>query len=364
MSSEYIVHPSQIENQLITIWDSLQGTGKTRACLFNLIIYTQKNKRVDYFYKVAQKLIEKFPSRIIFVTVNEEAPSETLKTSVAVITSESENNATACDLINIMLSLKNRERAPFMILPHILTDLPVYLLWCDDPSQNDPVSQKLEKLATRVIFDSESADHLTSFATAILKHKENSGSDIADLNWARIEGWRQLLAETFKSKDRLATLGELNSLKIYYNCLETEFFCHTKIQALYLQGWLASQMGWTFKKATKVDKDTSLEYDYKSSKISVHLSPKNLKEVAPGRVLEIELSGKNHLFRFKRAKEHPHIIHVEHSTELFCQLPTQFIFDRYESGQSLVKEIFHKGTSHHYLTLLKELSKIQNGVLD
>lgn len=364
MSSEYIVKPAQIEDQLATIWSSLQGTGKTRACLFNLIIYIHKNKRIDYFYKVAQKVIGKFPCRIIFVTINEETPPETLKTSVAVMSSESDLNPTGCDLINITLSLKNRERAHFMILPHILVDLPIYLLWADDPAQNDPVSQKLERLATRVIFDSESADNLTSFAKASLKHKESSGSDIADLNWARIEGWRQLFAETFKSQDRLAVLRQISTIKIFYNCLETEFFCHNKIQALYLQGWLALQMGWSFKSSKKDSKDTILEYDNHGSKISITLSPVSLKEIAPGRVLEVQLLGKeDQSFHFTRSKKHSHIINVTYSTKQLCLLPTQFIFDRYESGQSLVKEIFHRGSSPHYLSLLKMLSQIPSEAL-
>jgi glucose-6-phosphate dehydrogenase assembly protein OpcA len=364
MSSEYIVHPSQIESQLATIWSSLQGTGKTRACLFTLVIYTHKNKRIDYFYKVAQKVIGKFPSRIIFVTINDEAPPETLKTSVAVISSESVLNPTNCDLINISLSAENRERAPFMILPHILADLPVYLLWADDPSKNDPVSQKLGKLATRVIFDSECADNLSSFAKAAIKHKEASGSDIADLNWARIEGWRQLFAETFKSQDRLSMLRQISTVKIYYNNSETEFFCHNKIQALYLQGWLSLQMKWVFKSSKINSEDTVLEYNNQGSKILITLSPMNFKEVSPGAVLEVHLLGNDdQAFHFTRSAQLPHIINIKYSTNQFCLLPTQFIFDRYESGQSLVKEIFHKGTSSHYLSLLKTLSSFSSEAL-
>jgi glucose-6-phosphate dehydrogenase assembly protein OpcA len=357
MSSEYIVDPSKIEHQLTTIWSALQGTGKTRACLFNLIIYTHKNKRIDYFYKVAQKVIGKFPSRIIFVTINDNAPSDTLKTSVAVMSSESEVNPIACDLINITLSEENKERAPFMILPHILADLPVYLLWADDPSQNDLVSHKLEKLATRVIFDSECADNLPSFAKACLQHNETSHSDIADLNWARTEGWRQLFAETFKSQERLAVLNQANSIQIYFNDLETEFFSHNKIQALYFQGWLALRMHWSFKTSKVTKEGIVLEYDNQGSSLSITLSPRNLKEVAPGRILEVQLLSKqDETFHFTRSKQYPHLINIEYSTKHFCLLPTQFIFDRYESGQSLVKEIFHQGTSVHFLSLLKLLS--------
>ena len=356
MSSEYIVKPSEIEKQLAKIWDTLQGTGKTRASLFNLIIYTAKNPRMNYLYQVAQKLIEKFPSRILFVTIDDTAPADSVKTSVSVMAAESKTNATACDLINIVLSSKNQERAPFMVLPHLLTDLPIYLLWGDDPSKINPISQKLEKLATRVIFDSESTKDLVAFAKAILTHKKASGSDIADLNWARTEGWRQLLAETFKSSERLNLLKQTKTLTITYNCLESEFFCHTKIQALYLQAWLASQMHWELT-STKVNgKATHLEYN---KKISVVLTPKSVPSLTPGRILEISFLGEDDChFQFIRSEESSQIVNVHHSTPHFCQLPLQFVLDRYESGQSLVKEIFHKGTSHHYLSVLHHLSEV------
>lgn len=356
MSFEYIVQPSEIEKQLTKIWDTLQGTGKTRASLFNLIIYTAKNARTDYLYQVAKKLIEKFPSRVILITIDDSAPSDTVKTSVSVMASESKTNTTACDLINIVLSTKNKERAPFMVLPHLLTDLPIYLLWGDDPSKIDPISQKLEKLATRVIFDSESTKDLVAFAKAILNHKTASGSDIADLNWARTEGWRQLLAETFKSPERLNLLTQTKTLSIVYNCLESEFFCHTKIQALYLQAWLASQMGWDLTSTKTSPQETQLEYN---KKITVILTPKSVPSLTPGRILEINFAGSDDShFQFVRSKESPQIVQVRHSTPHFCQLPLQFILDRYESGQSLIKEIFHKGTSKHYLSILQKLSQV------
>jgi len=356
MSSEYIVQPSEIEKQLTKIWDALQGTGKTRASLFNLIIYTTKNARIDYLYKVAQKLIEKFPSRVIFITIDDTASSDIVKTSVSVISSESKANTIACDLINIVLSTKNKERAPFMVLPHLLTDLPIYLLWGDDPSKIDPISQKLEKLATRVIFDSESTQDLVNFAKAILNHKTSSGSDIADLNWARTEGWRQLLAETFKSPERLKLLQQTKTLSIVYNCLESEFFYHTKIQALYLQAWLASQMSWELTSTKTLPKETQFEYN---TNINVTLIPKTVNSLTPGRILEINFTATDDSqFQLIRSEKFPQIIHVHYFTPHFCLLPLQFILDRYESGQSLIKEIFHKGTSHHYLSILHHLSEV------
>lgn len=359
MSSEYIIHPSEIEKQLSQIWDSLQGTGKMRACLFNLIIYTKKNPRTDYLFEISQKLIEKFPSRIIFITIDETAKKSTLKTSVSVIPAGDSESSIACDLINIVLSKDNEERAKFLLLPHIIPDLPIYLVWADDPSKNNPLAAQLEKLATRIIFDSESTDSLAKFCHSLLEHKEKLGSDIADLNWGRIEGWRQLLIDTFKSLDKIDQLKQLSHIKITYNSKETKFFCHTKIQAIYLQGWIANQLNWRFNKVEQKGSEIILFYSNDNRQINVSLHAQAHDKLAPGRIISLELATQNkNNYLFSRAKDQEHIIHLHYSTPDYCELPSQFIFDRYESGQSLIKEIFHQGTSRHYLSLLKQLQKL------
>lgn len=56
------IHPADIESELEKIWDSLQGTNKMRACLFNLIIYAKKSQRIGYLNEMAQKLSRNFPA--------------------------------------------------------------------------------------------------------------------------------------------------------------------------------------------------------------------------------------------------------------------------------------------------------------
>ena len=109
----------------------------------------------------------------------------------------------ACDYIHIETSGSSHERIPFVVLPHILSDLPVYLVWAGDPSKDDPLCYQLEQFANRLIFDSESTDNLPRFAKSVLDQYEKSHCDVADLNWARIESWREMLSMAFYSDDKL-----------------------------------------------------------------------------------------------------------------------------------------------------------------
>ncbi len=354
------INPADIEAELERIWDSLQGTNKMRACLFNLIIYTMKNERKDYLSSVVKRVIERFPSRIIFITVDEKSEKSYLTTSASVVSAEEGECSIVCDFIDVEVSKSYLERVPFIILPHLLPDLPVYLVFADDPCKNDPVAEKLESFATRTIYDSETTSSLPCFANAVLKHKKASQKEIADLNWARIEEWRSLLADTFHTKEKLECLKKASSLEITYNAMETASFCHTRIQALYLQGFLACQLGWSLK-SSKKEGDT-LIISYENPELTIKLIPTKLASIPSGRIisLEIQTSDQKH-FLFKRARDNPHLICIHVSSPDHCLMPAYFIFDREEVGKSLVKEICHKGTSKHYLALLTMLSKFTEG---
>lgn len=352
------IHPADIETELEKIWDSLQGTNKMRACLFNLIIYAKKSQRVGYLNEMSQKIIEKFPCRILFVTYDEGCSSHELKTAVSVMTADEGEYEIACDLIEVEVCSKSHPKVPFVILPHILPDLPIYLVYADDPTFDNPIAEKLEHLAHRIIFDSEATCDLSAFAKAVLSHNKRCHGDVADLNWARTEGWRQLFASVFKGKESLEDIKHASNIQIHFNSRETDYLCHTNIQSIYLQGWVSVQLGWTLKKA---ESGLTFQYENEFGGVEVKLIPDKVEDVSPGRILSVEIATDREIqYRFKRKEKCSHHVMIEKSSAELCNLPTNYVLDKDVSGQSLVKEICHKGTSIHYLKVLELLSKVDN----
>ena len=357
-----LVNPALIESELEKIWDSLQGTNKMRACLFNLIIYSKKSQRVGYLNEVTQKIIEKFPCRIIFVTYDEACTSHELKTSVSVLTADEGAYEIVCDFIEVEVCSKDHPRVPFVILPHILPDLPIYLLHADDPSEKNPVAEKLEHLAHRIIFDSEAAGNLPLFAKAVLSHSERCNADVADLNWARTEGWRTLFASVFRGDEALEDIRGAKTIEICYNGRATDYVCHTNIQAIYFQAWLALQLNWTMNKVTT---PSTFHYSGPKGPVTISLKPEQIDEVSPGRILSIEITtDKQNHYLFKRKKTCPNHVQIERSTPEMCLLPASYVLDKDISGQSLVKEICHTGTSKHYTNVLSFLSNLKESFCD
>jgi glucose-6-phosphate dehydrogenase assembly protein OpcA len=341
MSIQQIVDPENVESELIRIWDGL-AKEKVRACLFNLIVFNRISARTDYFRNVVQKVSEKYPCRVLFISSDPDSQQSYLKTAVSIIG----NGNIACDYIDIGVSGSDLQRVPFFLWSHIIPDLPVTLLWTEDPSKPHPLFEPLLKLASRVIFDSESSDSLLAFSQKVLSLREETGIDTADLNWARIEGWRDLIASLFHSRDI-----PIQELQITYNERETEFFCHLKVQSLYLLSWIASCLNWKFQSASP-----NLQFTFEKQKGAIRSA--KWEKTGPGTILAVDINAAGKKYACARIPAQPHSVSIQISSEEQCELPYQYILGRTATGQSLVKEIITKGTSEHYLQMLKILGQL------
>lgn len=358
------VAAADIQTALNKIWESYETTNVTRASLFNLIFYSDKNTRTPYIQKLAQKVIEKFPSRIIFISADKQSKEDRLKTHVSILSSSRGEYDVACDYIQIEASGPSIARVPFLVLPHILPDLPIYLAWAEDPSQNDPLFNQLNTYVNRLIFDSETTDNLPRFCTSIIQKYEGAHIDIADLNWARIESWRELLSMVFYSEENLDHMHHAQSIALTFNAQESQFFCHTRIQSIYLQAWIACQLNWEFKNIY-MEKDSMIFcYQNKYTCVQVSLSPILNAKLPPGLILSLDINTLDgRTYSFSRDPEQIHRITLNSYNEKQCDLPVTYILQKAESGHSLVKEVTHRGTSKHFLKVLNLLKNMDNGAV-
>jgi glucose-6-phosphate dehydrogenase assembly protein OpcA len=354
------VAPEAIQNALDKIWESYETTNTTRASLFNLIFYTKKGARAAYVEKLASRVVEKFPSRILLITMDDNATDDFLKAEVAIFSSKQGEYDVACDYIHFEAGGAARERLFYVLLPHILPDLPIYCAWSTDPNQDDPLLLQLDPLVSRLIFDSEATEDLPRFAANLLEHCTHT--DVADLNWARIEDWRALLSMVFQAPEHLQEIAKTKTLALAYNAQESQFFCRTRIQAIYLQAWIASALKWEYKETKENDLFT---YQTASGPVEVALTAVQNSKLPPGLILDVTIESRTgRTYEFKRDLEEIHRIFLTAHDEKQCELPAQYIFPKAESGHSLVKEITHRGTSKHFFGVLKLLQSMKLSCLN
>lgn len=355
MNAEHVVPPSKIQSTLDDLWNANENKNKIRASLFNLVFFSTKSPREEYLRKVAYNTLEKFPARVFFLSSDPTLP-DSLKTAVSVVSTKQGEFDITCDLIEIDTSGKEEDKIPFLLLPHLIPDLPIFLVWPEDPSKNDKLFEELKGFATRIIFDSEASENLTLFADSILTKKQNNHFEIADLNWARFESWRSLINSTLSTPTIIEKLQKTSAITITYNAEETPFFCHTKIQAIYLQAWIASRLKW--KAVPQKEGNSTFTYEAPEGPLQVQLKEIKSNKLPPGMIVSLEIeTTEGESFAFSRKEDAPDRISFKHSTPTECSLMSHIEVSKRESGQSLVKEICHKGTSEHYIEALQTILK-------
>ena len=356
------IQVKDIEKARSDLWRQRQGTNAIRASLFNLVIYSKDNARQEYMQKIAQSVIKNFPCRIINITESETSNESYLRTFVSDLQPDETNSSLFCDMINFEVSGEHRKRIPFVVTPNLLADLPVYFLWGDDPSKKDPIAIELKDLATRTVFDSETAESMTAFASTLLALHDNVSCDIGDLNWARLAPWRALFVHTFNDPEKLKSLREAKEIRITYNVVTSKQFCHPKIQATYFQAWIATKLKWIFESSIGGKEELLFKYKSPNGPVSITLIPGKYEGVTPGRLLKFEsFSSHNEHILLEKSKTNPQQITIHHSTPMHCEMPAYYLLDKDMAGKSLIHEIYSQGTRGSFIDILKLITQFNPG---
>jgi glucose-6-phosphate dehydrogenase assembly protein OpcA len=194
---------------------------------------------------MVNSIVSRYPCRIICLSYRMEQPEDFLQVDMG-IEEGGVCAITGCDWINITVGGNHRRRVPLLILPHLVSDLPVQLVWKLGPMEERETLLRLQKMTNRVIFDSDGAPSTSNFCCALAGDMSLFQSDITDLNWAYLQGWRSLLAEAFQAPAQLALLKQAKRIEIQYNHRLENFCKCPELPARMLQAWLASRLGWAF----------------------------------------------------------------------------------------------------------------------
>lgn len=344
---------TDINGELTRLWDESQGQKKIRASLFTLIAYVQKGEREEHFEKIIKSVVSKFPCRVLMIVHDEKSASPILRTSVSAQTIGEGSLQIYCELIRIEVAGALAERVPYIVTPHLLPDLPVYLLWTQDPAQDNQILPHLEPLADRIIFDSESTHDLKQYARTVKDLASCFHCAIGDLNWSAISGWRQIFRQVFDTFETFIDLVESNVIKIHYNQTEP----HTELEAAYMQAWIASRLNWKFQKIAIEEGNIRLTYKRPTAEVAILLIPEKVLSLPPATLLEVEIEcekNKGH-YMFKRHPESRQVF-IQYSDKDHCHLPVCTNLSGSTEGQEIIEEIFYPSTGDHYKQMLDILT--------
>ncbi|HVU76330.1 MAG TPA: glucose-6-phosphate dehydrogenase assembly protein OpcA [Gaiellaceae bacterium] len=168
-------------------------------------------------------MAERHPSRTLLLVPKPDEP-DGLDAQVSVRCFPIGDRAICGEVIELTLR-GNRVQAPAsLVLPLLISDLPVFLRWRGEPPWDGGEFEQLIEIVDRLVVDSTEWDGLPGpYARLVELFDRVAVSDIA---WARTERWRSLLASLWPG------IAEVSKVRVH----------GTPAQAHLLAGWLRSRL--------------------------------------------------------------------------------------------------------------------------
>jgi hypothetical protein len=172
-------------------------------------------------------MAERHPSRTVLLTPD---PGNAMNRVDATVSLECYQAAGAernvCSEVIELRLLGARAKAPAsVVLPLLISDLPVFLRWRGLPRWGSPELEQLVGVIDRLVVDSTEWDDLPSAYARLAELFDRVA--VSDIAWSRTSRWRHLLATLWPE------IGDVRALRVH----------GTAAQALLLAGWLRSRLG-------------------------------------------------------------------------------------------------------------------------
>ena len=169
-------------------------------------------------------MAERHPSRTLLLVPHPELEDE-LDALVSVRCFPFGDRAICGEVVDLSLRGSRAAAPASIVLPLLISDLPVFCRWRGRPEWDSPAFQQLVGVTDRLVVDStEWPDVPADYADLARLFDRVAVSDIA---WDRTERWRGLLASLWPA------VADVKSMRVH----------GTRAQAHLLRGWLVSRLG-------------------------------------------------------------------------------------------------------------------------
>lgn len=341
------VEPSAIEAELDNDWRvanarALAGGGQAaaRTSVLTLVIYSDTDTQAQRALAAVRALTNQHPSRCVVIAPVQDGSSG--KPLEAFIQTRSEGGGGAMSYgeeIVLRATPSASEHLAGAILPLILSGLPAFLWWQGEPPWHTPLFEATIDGFNRLLVDTcemRRSDQALVALDDVVRRKKASCA-ITNFSFARLNPWRELVAQFFDSSELLPYLYNIDRLSIEYAA--GEFNQHSNASQAYLfAGWLASRLDWTIaggapSQLVEGGRDHTLR-DLSGRKIALEISPRygtplvpwlslsrnpDGQAVGPGALMSVYLRSQinGSVATFSVARETQDLRHVSTS----CQAP-------------------------------------------
>jgi hypothetical protein len=167
-----------------------------------------------------------YPSRTILLLPRPDEP-DGLHSKISMQCFPTGGSEVCTELVELELCGARAEVPASVVVPLLLSDLPVFLRWRGLPPFGDPTFERLAALVDRLVVDSREWDGGLHASYGSLAQHFGDHLAVSDIVWARSLPWREAVAAAWPG------IAEASELEIE----------GPEADALLLAGWLRSRLG-------------------------------------------------------------------------------------------------------------------------
>jgi len=155
--------------------------------------------------------------------------------------------AMQCEMITLHVHGAAGDHLSGVIDPLLQSGVPNYLWWVGTPAFGKRALDDTLKICDALLVDSARFDapYRSFLELTKLASHSHERLGVADLAWARLEPWRENVAQFFSPADRQPYLKGISDIGVDYSGEGRG----NRVGAALLMGWLSSALGWKLQKA-------------------------------------------------------------------------------------------------------------------
>ena len=155
--------------------------------------------------------------------------------------------AMQCEVITLRVHGAAGDHLSGLIDPLLQSGVPNYLWWVGTPAFGKRALDDTLKICDALLVDSARFDapYRSFLELTKLASHSHERLGVADLAWARLEPWRENVAQFFSPADRQPYLKGISDIGVDYSGEGRG----NRVAAALLIGWLSSALGWKLQKA-------------------------------------------------------------------------------------------------------------------
>jgi len=220
-----------------------------RSCVMTLVAVASTDAEERRAQRAARAIGKLHPAQL--VVIRDQAEMRSGRIDAAIITDthrpESDCCPIQCELVVLHVRGAAGEHLASLVDPLLQSGVPAYLWWVGTPPFGKRELADALRICDALVIDSARFDSpyhsLLELSQLAASAHERLG--VADMQWARLEPWRETVAGFFAPADRRALMSGITEVGIDY----VGDGRGNRVAAALLIGWFASALGWKLQRA-------------------------------------------------------------------------------------------------------------------